>query len=83
MNRDVRNLRLRVWRRDSPDRHRLVGLVLNIAEARHRAWLAGEPDPYGLPIPDGLDRPVSCDIDGPAKFAAPSPTPEDRAESTT
>ncbi len=45
MNRDASNLRLRVWRRDSPDRYRLVKLVLNIAQARHRAWLAGEPDP--------------------------------------
>lgn len=82
MNRDAPNLRLRAWRRDSPDRHRLVELVLNIGEARHRAWLDGEPDPYGLPISDGLDRPVSCGIDGPAKFAEPSPTPEDHAEST-
>lgn len=82
MNRDVTALRLRVRRRDSPDRHRLVDLVLNIADARHRAWLAGEPDPYGLPIPDGLDWPISCDIDGSAKFAAPSPTPVDRPEST-
>ncbi|AXE39141.1 hypothetical protein [Acidipropionibacterium virtanenii] len=83
MNRDASNLRLRVWRRDSPDRHRLVKLVLNIAQARHRAWLAGEPDPYGLPIPYGIERPVSCVIDGSAKFAAPSPTPEDHPESTT
>ncbi|CUW12392.1 putative protein without homology [Propionibacterium freudenreichii subsp. shermanii] len=30
--------------------------VLNIAEARHRAWLNGDPDPYGLP-PLSLDRP--------------------------
>lgn len=82
MNRDAPNLRLNAWRRDTPDRHRLVDLVLNMAQARHRAWMAGEPDPYGLPIPEGLDRPVSCSIDGSAKFAAPSPTPEDRAEST-
>lgn len=83
MNRDLRNLRLWVWRRDEPDRHRLVDLVLNIVQARHRAWTAGEPDPYGLPIPDGLVQPVSCGIDGPAKFAAPSQAAEDRAESTT
>jgi len=83
MNRDVTALRLRVWRQDEPDLHRLVELVLNVAQARHRAWLAGEPDPYGLPIPDGLDRPVSCDIGGSAKFAAPSPIPGDRPESTT
>lgn len=83
MNRDVTTLRLRVCWRDEPDRHRLIDLVLNVAQARHRAWLAGEPDPYDLPIPDGVDQPVSCDIDGSAKFAAPSPAPEDRAEYTT
>ena len=82
MNRDAPNLRLRVWRRDEPDLHWLVDLMLNVAQARHRACRAGEPDPYGLPIPDGLDRPLSCSIDGSAKFAAPSPAPEDRAEST-
>lgn len=82
MNHDAPNLRLRVWRRDEPNQHRLVDLVLNIADARHRAWLAGEPDPYGLPIPNRLDRSDSCDIDGAAKFAAPSPPPEDRPEST-
>lgn len=82
MNRDAPNLRLRGWRRDSADRHRLVDLVLNIAQARHRAWLAGKPDPYDLPIPHGIDRQISCHIDGSAKFAAPSPTPEDRPEST-
>jgi hypothetical protein len=81
MNRDVRNLRLKVWRRDEPDLHWLVDLMLNVAQARHRAWLAGEPDPYGLPIPNGLDWPVSCGIDGSAKFAGPSPRPEDHAES--
>lgn len=82
MNRDAPNLRLKAWRRDKLDRHRLVELVLNIAQARHRAWLAGEPDPFGLPTPDGLDRPVSCSIDGSAKFAAPSPTQADRSEPT-
>ena len=82
MNRDVTALRLRVWRRDEPDLHWLVDLMLNIAQARCRAWLAGEPDPYGLPAPEGLDRQIWCQIDGSAKFAAPSPTAEDRAEST-
>ena len=47
MNGDARNLRLRVTRREEPD----VEWVLNIAEARHRAHLTGEPDPYGLPPP--------------------------------
>ena len=28
--------------------------VLGIAEARHRAWVNGEPDPFGLPPPDDL-----------------------------
>ena len=51
MNGDARNLRLRVTRRDEPDLDRLVELVLNIAEARHRAYLNGEPDPYGLSLP--------------------------------
>lgn len=38
---------------------RLVELLLNIAEERHRAYLAGNPDPYGLPVPvtiRGLDE---------------------------
>lgn len=51
MNGDARDLRLRVTRRDEPDVDRLVEWVLNIAEARHRAWLSGDPDPYGLPPP--------------------------------
>lgn len=48
----ARNLRLGVTRRDEPDVGLLVDLVLNIAEARHRAFLDGSPDPYGLPPPD-------------------------------
>ncbi len=52
MNGDARNLRLRVTRREEPDVDRLVDWVLNIAEARHRANLNGDPDPYGLPPPD-------------------------------
>ena len=28
--------------------------LLGIAEARHRAWVNGEPDPYGLPPPEDL-----------------------------
>lgn len=57
MNGDARNLRLRVTRREQPDVDRLVEWVLNIAEARHRAWLAGEPDPYGLPPPGLAESP--------------------------
>lgn len=51
---ETRNLRLRVTRREEPDLGKLIEWVLNIAEARHHAWLNGEPDPYGLPPPDGL-----------------------------
>lgn len=49
---ETRNLRLRVTRRDEPDLGKLIEWVLGIAEARHRAWVAGEPDPYGLRLPD-------------------------------
>jgi len=49
MRSDARNLGLRVTRREEPDVDRLVELVLDIAEARHRAHINGEPDPYGLP----------------------------------
>lgn len=51
---ETRNLRLRVTRRDEPDLGKLIEWVLGVADARHRAWVAGEPDPYGLPPPDGL-----------------------------
>lgn len=54
MNGDARNLRLRVTRRVDPDVDRLVEWVLNIAEARHRAYVNGEPDPYGLPLPESV-----------------------------
>ena len=54
MRGDERNLGLRVTRREEPDLGKLIECVLNIAEARHRAWLDGEPDPYGLPPPEGL-----------------------------
>lgn len=46
------SLRLRVSRRDEPDLELLVELVLNIAEARYRAFQNGDPDPYGFPPPD-------------------------------
>ena len=45
MNFDARNLRLRVTRHDEPDLGKLIEWVLGIAEARHRAWVNGEPDP--------------------------------------
>ncbi len=51
---EERNLRLRVTRREEPDLSKLIEWVLGIAAARHRAWLNGEPDPYGLPPPDHL-----------------------------
>lgn len=54
MNSDARNLWLRVTRRDEPDLGKLIEWVLGIAEARHRAWVSGDPDPYGLPLPDDL-----------------------------
>ncbi|WP_157103279.1 hypothetical protein [Neomicrococcus aestuarii] len=54
MTGEVRNLRLRVARRDEPDLGKLVEWVLGIADARHRVWVAGEPGPYGLTPPDGL-----------------------------
>ena len=51
---ETRNLRLRVTRRDEPDLGKLIKWVLGIAEARHRAWVNGDPDPYGLPPPEDL-----------------------------
>ena len=54
MRGEDRSLRLRVTRRDEPDLAKLIEWVLGIAEARHRAWVNGEPDPFGLPPPDDL-----------------------------
>jgi hypothetical protein len=54
MRGDDRNLRLRVTRREEPDLGKLIEWVLGIAEARHRAWVNGEADPYGLPPSDDL-----------------------------
>jgi hypothetical protein len=54
MRGDERNLRLRVTRREEPDLAKLIEWVLGIAEARHHAWLHGDPDPYGLPPPEDL-----------------------------
>ena len=64
MNSDARNLRLRVTRRDEPDQARLVTWVLGIAEARHHAWINGDPDPYGLVLPDGIGPASSGRLDG-------------------
>lgn len=68
----ARNLRLRVTRRDEPDRARLVEWVLGIAEARHRAWINGEPDPYGLTPPNGVEHSILEHLNGAAQFAGPS-----------
>ncbi len=54
MRSDEKTLRLRVTRRDEPDLSKLIEWVFGIAEARHRAWVNGEADPYGLPPPDDL-----------------------------
>ena len=54
MRGDERNLRLRVTRREEPDLGKLIEWVLGIADARHRAWVNGDTDPYGLPPPGGL-----------------------------
>ncbi|WOQ17643.1 hypothetical protein [Raineyella sp. W15-4] len=59
MRSDERNLRLRAKRREEPDLGKLIEWVLGIAEARHRAWLNGDPDPYGIPPPDHL-TPAPC-----------------------
>jgi len=58
-----RVLRLHVTRRADaglePDVDKLVELVLDIAETRYRAHLAGQPDPYGpaaVPAPEDRAR---------------------------
>ena len=53
---EARSLRLRVTRRDEADLGKLIEWVLGIAEARHRAWVAGEPDPYGLQLPNEFTK---------------------------
>lgn len=47
-------LRLRAIRHAEPDVGKLVEWVLNITQARWGAYRAGEPDPYGLPVPANL-----------------------------
>lgn len=71
MRTEDRHLRLRATRRDAPDLGKLIEWMLNIAETRHRAWLDGEPDPYGLPVPESLRRIANLEH-GPARFARPS-----------
>ncbi len=63
---------MRATRRDEPDLARLVEWVLGIAEARHRAWVNGEPDPYGLALPDGIGPEPSSHPDGSGKCPGPS-----------
>ena len=71
MRTEDRCLRLRVTRRDEPDLGKLIEWVLNIAETRHRAWFDGEPDPYGLPVPEGIEQ-IASPEHGPANLAEPS-----------
>lgn len=59
-------------RRDAPDLGKLIEWVLNIAETRHRAWLGGHPDPYGLPLPQTIRAEQSDHLDGGAKVVPPS-----------
>lgn len=68
-----RHLRLRVTLRDEPDRGKLIEWVLGVAEARHRAWVKGEPDHYGFPPPEGIRAEQPGRLNGGAKFAPPSP----------
>ena len=71
MRTEDQRLRLRVTRQNTPDLSKLVEWVLNIAEARHRAWRDGKPDPYGLPVPESV-RQIANPEHGPARFAGPS-----------
>ena len=71
MRTEDQRLRLRMMRRDEPDLGKLIEWVLNIAEARHRAWRDGKPDPYGLPVPESV-RQIANPEHGPARFAGPS-----------
>ena len=71
MKTEDQRLRLRTTRRDEPDLGKLIEWVLGIAEARHRAWRDGKPDPYGLPVPESV-RQIANPEHGPARFAGPS-----------
>jgi len=77
MRTEDQRLRLRVTRRDEPNLGKLIEWVLNIAQARHRAWLDGEPDPYGLPVPESTEQ-IASPEHGPANAAGPSSSTDDR-----
>ena len=79
MRTEDRQLRLRVTRRDEPDRAKLIEWVLGIAEARHRAWINGEPNPYGLPLPVDIEHLTLGGSDGAGKLPGPSASPKRRA----
>ena len=79
MRTEDRRLRVRVTRQDAPDLGKLIEWVLNIAQARHRAWLNGEPDPYGLPVPERIEPLTLGGADGAGKFPGPSASPQRRA----
>ena len=81
MRTEDRRARLRATRRDEPDRDKLIEWVLSIADARHRAWVNGEPDPYGLPPPEGIRAEQPGRLDGGAKSAPPSPSSREDQQS--
>ena len=76
---EARSLRLRVTRRDEADLGKLIEWVLGIADMRHRAWVNGEPDPYGLALPDGIGLEASGRRDGSGNFPGPSAHEGDRS----
>ncbi|MDR0783057.1 MAG: hypothetical protein LBE83_04770 [Propionibacteriaceae bacterium] len=39
-----------------PDIDKLVQWILDVAATRHAAWRLGEPDPFGLAVPEGALR---------------------------
>lgn len=77
MRTEDQRLRLRATRRDEPDLGKLIEWVLNIAQARHRAWLDGEPDPYGLPVPESTEQ-IASPEHGRASLAGPSSSTDER-----
>lgn len=79
MNSDALNLRLRATRRGEPDLAKLIEWVLGIADTRCRAWANGEPDPYGLTLPDGIRPESSGCLDGSGKFPGPSAHEDSRS----
>lgn len=79
MGSDDRQLRLRATKRDAPELGRLVEWVLNIAEARYRAYMHGDPDPFGLPVPESIEQ-IAGPEHGPASLAGPSNSTDVRSE---